>query len=150
MGFSRQEYWSGLPFPSPGESSQPRDWIRVSCIAGRFFTVWATREARHPGNMVPFIIWVIPGTHIMGFPGGASGKDPPMQETEEMRVWSQGQEDPLEEGTATHSSIFAWRIPQTEESGGLRSMGLQRVRHDWSYLSMHAPILWFLIHSAIQ
>ena len=45
MGFSRQEYWSGLPFPSPGESSQSRDWIWVSHIAGRFFTIWATREA---------------------------------------------------------------------------------------------------------
>ena len=41
---TRQEYWSGLLFPSPGESSRPRDWTRVSCIAGRFFTVWATRE----------------------------------------------------------------------------------------------------------
>ena len=41
-----------------------------------------------------------------------------------------GQEDPLEEGTATHSSILAWRIPWTEEPGGLQSMGSQRVRHD--------------------
>ena len=38
---------------------------------------------------------------------------------------------PLEEGMATHSSSLAWRIPWTEESGGLQSMGLQRVRHDW-------------------
>ena len=44
-GFSRQEYWSGLPCPPSRGSSQPRDQIRVSCIAGRFFTVWATREA---------------------------------------------------------------------------------------------------------
>ena len=55
---------------------------------------------------------------------------PAMQGLLEMWVRSLGQEDPLEEGMATHSSIFAWRIPQTEESGGLRSMGLQRVRHD--------------------
>ena len=41
----------------------------------------------------------------------------------------------LEEGTATHSSIVAWRIPWTEEPGGLQSMGFQRVGHDWSYLS---------------
>ena len=41
-----------------------------------------------------------------------------------------GQEDPLEEGTATHSSILAWRIPLTEEPGGLQSMGSQRVGHD--------------------
>ena len=42
-----------------------------------------------------------------------------MQETEEMRVQSLGGEDPLEEGMAAHSSIFAWRIPWTEEPGGL-------------------------------
>ena len=41
-----------------------------------------------------------------------------------------GQEDPLEEGMATQSSILAWRIPWTEESGGVLSMGLQRVEHD--------------------
>ena len=41
-----------------------------------------------------------------------------------------GQEDPLEEGTATHSSILAWRIPLTEEPGGLPFMGSQRVGHD--------------------
>ena len=48
---------------------------------------------------------------------------------------SLGQEDPLEKGMATHSSILAWRIPWTEESGGLQSMGLQRVGHDWSDLA---------------
>ena len=42
MEFSRQEYWSGCLFPSSGESSQPRDRIWVSCIAGRFFTIRAT------------------------------------------------------------------------------------------------------------
>ena len=41
-----------------------------------------------------------------------------------------GQEDPLEKGMATHSGILAWRIPWTEETGGLKSTGLQRVRHD--------------------
>ena len=50
-----------------------------------------------------------------------------MQET---WVQSLGWEDPLEEGMATHSNIFSWRIPWTEEPGGLQSMGLQRVRHD--------------------
>ena len=43
MGFSRQEYWNGLPFPSPGDLPD-RDWTLVSCIARRFFTVWAIRE----------------------------------------------------------------------------------------------------------
>ena len=44
MGFSRQEYWSGLPFPFSRGSSQPRDQTQFSCIAGRLFTIWATRE----------------------------------------------------------------------------------------------------------
>ena len=52
---------------------------------------------------------------------------PAMQET---WVQSLGQEDPLEKGMATHSSILAWRIPWTEEPGMLQSMGSQRVRHN--------------------
>ena len=55
------------------------------------------------------------------------GNLPAVKET-----WVQylGQEDPLEKGMATHSSILAWRIPWTEEPGGLQSLGSQRVRHD--------------------
>ena len=45
-----------------------------------------------------------------------------------------GSEDPLEKGMATHSSILAWRIPWTEEPGGLQSRGSHRVRQDWSNL----------------
>ena len=52
---------------------------------------------------------------------------PAVQETQ---VQSLGQEDPLEKGMATRSSILAWRIPRTEEPGGLQSMGSQIVRHD--------------------
>ena len=52
---------------------------------------------------------------------------PEMQET---WVQSPGQEDPLEKGMATHSSILAWRIPWIEEPDGLQSIGLQRVGHD--------------------
>ena len=47
-----------------------------------------------------------------------------------MWVQSLRQEDPLEEGISTHSSILAWKIPWTEEPGGLQFMGLQRVGHD--------------------
>ena len=50
-----------------------------------------------------------------------------MQET---LVQSLGWEDPLEEGVAIHSSILAWRIPWTEEPGGLQSMGSQKVEHN--------------------
>ena len=49
---------------------------------------------------------------------------------QETWVQSLGQEDSLEKGMATHSSILAWRIPWTEEHGGLQSMELRRVRHD--------------------
>jgi len=52
---------------------------------------------------------------------------PTVQETQ---VQSLGQKDPLEKGMATQTSILVWRIPWTEEPGGLQSIGLQRVRHD--------------------
>ena len=55
---------------------------------------------------------------------------PAMQESQEIQVQSLGREDPLEEGMATHSSILTWRIPWSEEPGGLQSMGSQRVKHD--------------------
>ena len=65
----------------------------------------------------------------------------PMQEKQETQVQSLSWEDPLEEGMATHSGILAWRIPWTEELGGLQSTGLQRARHDWSYVTCpHLPI----------
>ena len=59
---------------------------------------------------------------------------PAMQEA---WVQSLGQEDPLEKGMATHSSILAWRIPKTEKPGRLQSLGLQRVRHDWTHTHTH-------------
>ena len=62
----------------------------------------------------------------LGFLGGSVGeKSACMQETP---VLSLGQEDPLEEGMTTHSRILAWRIPWTEEPGGLWSIESQRVR----------------------
>ena len=51
--------------------------------------------------------------------------------TQELWVQSLGHEDSLEKEMATHSSILAWKIPWTEQPGGLQSMGLQRVAHDW-------------------
>ena len=58
---------------------------------------------------------------------------PTMRET---WVWSLGREDPLEKERATYPSIHAWKIPWTKESGGLQSMGSQRVGHDWA-ISLH-------------
>ena len=77
------------------------------------------------------------------FPSGSAVKNlPVMQETQGTWVRSLDWEDPLEEGRATHSSIFAWRIPRTEEPGGLQSMGSQRVRHDWSDWAQHGTQVW--------
>ena len=66
------------------------------------------------------------------FPDGTSGKESslPVQETQDMRVQSLGQEDPLKEEMATLSSILAWEIPWTEEPRGLQPMGSQRIRHN--------------------
>ena len=65
-----------------------------------------------------------------------------------------GSEDPLEEGMAIHSSIFAWRIPWTEELGRLQSIVSQRVRHDWGDLvRMHpnfSTFVSFVIWQAIE
>ena len=67
-----------------------------------------------------------------GFPGGSDGKNlSAMWETQVQTLGWEVREDPLEKGTATHSSILAWRIPRTEEPGRLQSKGLQRVGHDW-------------------
>ena len=68
----------------------------------------------------------------MGFSGVSSGRRTclSMQETQEAQVQRLGQEDPIEEGVITHASVFAWRIPLTEEPGGLGSIGSQRVGHD--------------------
>ena len=57
---------------------------------------------------------------------------PAMQETWETQVQSLGLKDPLEKEMATYPRILAWRIPWTEEPGGLQSKGLQRVRHEYA------------------
>ena len=62
--------------------------------------------------------------------GGTSQMVLVVKKTKQNKTRSLGWEDLLEEGMATHSSILAWRIPWTEESGGLQSMELPRVRHD--------------------
>ena len=65
---------------------------------------------------------------MWGFPDGSAAKNlPVLQETQ---VRSLDQEDPLEEGMVTHSSLLAWRIPWTEEPGGLQSAGSPGVGHD--------------------
>ena len=101
MVFSRQEYWSGLPFPSAVDLPDP---------------------GIEPGSLA---------LQADSLPSESSGKPqvvknlPGLQETKEIQVGSLGGEDPLEEIMATHSSILVWRIPWTEEPGGLQSIGSQ-------------------------
>ena len=118
MGFSRQESWSGLLFPSPGNLPNPRiepASLRFPALAGRFFSTsatWASLVAQLVKN--PPAVW-------------------------ENWVRSLGWEDPLEKGMATHSSILAWRIPQ--------SMGSQRVGQDWVTFTC---ILWNKVKIILQ
>ena len=69
---------------------------------------------------------------------------PAIQELQEAPVWALGQDDPLEEAMATHSSILAWKIPWTKEPDGLQSKGLQRGRPNWA----PAPTYLFFYHTA--
>ena len=88
-----------------------------------------------------FTYYVVPLGHLFKYPVilipcGISGKEYASQcSRQKIRVQFLGWEDPLEESMATHSSILAWRIPWTEEPGGLQVLGLQRGGHDWSDLA---------------
>ena len=79
-----------------------------------------SHRVRHDwGNLAAAAPW-----KMLGFPDGSVVKNPPASvETQEMWVPSLGQEDPLEEEVAPHSSVLAWESPWTEEPGGLPSIG---------------------------
>ena len=110
----------------------------VSCrqhIYGSYFCIHSTTLRLLVGAFNPFTFKVIIDIKHL----------PAMQET---WVRSLGRENALEKEMATHSSILAWRIPWTEEPGGLQSMGSQRVGHDWvtslslSWSYCHFLIVW--------
>ena len=67
----------------------------------------------------------------------------------ETRVWSLGQEDPLEKEMVTHSSILAWKIPWMEKPGRLQSMGSQRVGHDWATSLTHSLNITLMSRPAV-
>ena len=109
MEFSRQEYWSRLPFPSPGDLSKSGIEPQVSCIAGWFFTVWGTREFYVSLNL-RFIV-------KLWLPRWLSGKESACQ----CRRYKRCRFDPLVRKIPWRrkwqSSILAWKIPWTEEPG---------------------------------
>ena len=117
MGFSRQEYWNGLSFPSPGDLSNSGIRTGSPTLAGGFFTT------EPPGKLNYKIIYHLPTRRI--YPGGTVIKN--LTVMWETWVQSLDQEYLLEKEMATHSSVLAWKIPWMEKPGRLQSMGSQRV-----------------------
>ena len=133
-----------------GMWSRMEERVGATCLEGREFKekiisimcltltrIWSPTKFMSEINSIYLYNW--------GFPSDSLVKNlPAIQEMQETLVWSLGQEDPLEEEMATCSSILAWRIPWTEEPGGLQSIGSQRVGHDWSDLTQHSTAGWEL------
>ena len=125
MGFSRQGYWSGLPFPSPGDlpypGIEPRSALQADSLA--------TELQGKPDTNIYLVFIVV---HRIGASSLAQlVKNPPTSsgDTGDTGLIPGLGRSPGG-GNATHSSILAWEIPRTEEPGGLQSMRLQRVGHD--------------------
>ena len=135
MGFFRLEYWSGLPCPPPGDLPKPG------------IELWSSA-------------WQVDSLPLA--PHGGEGDGTPLQYSclenpmdggawwaavhgvTKSRTWLSNftftfHFPALEKEMATHSSVLAWRIPRTGESGGLPSMGSHRVGHDWRDLAAAAP-----------
>ena len=136
LGFSRQEHWSGLPFPSPEHESESESEVTQSCP-----TQW-------PHGLQP--------TRLLcpwDFPGKSTGVGSHCLlcfihlATSNVNLHLALH---MQKEMATHSSVLAWRIPGTVEPGGLPSMGLHRVGHDWSNLQQQqlytTVLLSHLIH----
>ena len=139
MGFSRQEYWNGLPCPSPGDLSDPGIEplsLASPALAGGFFT---TSTTCGEGNGTPFQYSCLEnpmdgGAWRAAVHGVAEGRTWLINFTFTFHFHA------LEKEMATHSSVPAWRIPGTVEPGGLPSMGWHRVGHDWSDLAAAAAV----------
>ena len=110
-------------------------WVHLPNISRKMSKFTQTPIPVHL-KWVNFMIHKLdPNKLILGFPGGSVVKNPSaMQETQ---VQFLGREDLLEKEMATHSSFLAWRIPWTEEPGGLQSMRLQTDRHNWATKQQH-------------
>ena len=125
LGFSRQEHWSRLPFPSPMHESEKWKWSHsVMCNSQRPHELQPTRLLRP---------W--------DFPGKSTGVGCQCLFLIQSIVISNNRKS--EKAMATHSSTLAWKLPWTEEPGGLQSMGSLRVGHDWATsLSLFTFVHW--------
>ena len=126
MEFPRQEYWNGLAFPSPEILPDPRIEPRSPTLQVNSLPL--SHQSVFVAQSCPTLCDPMDCSLLMGFYGGSVVKNPPAMQ--EMPIQSLGWEDPLEKEMATHSSILAWEIPWTEKTGGLQSMGSQKVRHN--------------------
>ena len=129
MGFSRQEYWSGLPFPSPGDLPNPVMESGSPVLAGRFFTTEPSGIPLGEGNGTPLQY------SCLGNPMDRGAWQVTVHGV--VKSWTRLSNftftfhfHALEKEMATHSSVLAWRIPGTGEPGGLPSMGSHRVQQD--------------------
>ena len=121
MEFPRQKYWSGLPFPLPGDLPDPGIEPLSPALAGRFFTT------EPPGK--PLLIQdLCSAVVIAGFPGGSVVKNLPANAGD--RGSSSGSRRSPGGGNGNPILYSCLGIPWTEEPGGLQSMELQRVRHN--------------------
>ena len=145
---ARMLEWVIMPYSRGSSRPRYQTWVScISCIASGSFSseplgkapslyhpTWLVLCLRLPesclgsGNPKSKLLMMQSSISHWASPVAQTVKNSPA--IRETWVWSLGREDPLEKGMATHSSILAWRIPWTEEPGGLQSMGSQRVRHD--------------------
>ena len=140
MGFSTQEYWSGLPFFPPGDLLRPgveptspaSSALQVDSLLlmSSKETVWMCQRYLKPTYSESILIIRFITVCLRTSPVAQMVKC--LSTMRETWVGSLGREDPLEKEMAIHSSTIAWKIPWTEELGGLQSMGSQRVGHDWA------------------
>ena len=129
MGFSRQESWSGLPFPSPGDLPNPGIEYGSPTLQADSLP-WQNRR-RQCNSWLRKFPWRrdrLPTPVSLGFPGGSDGKESTCNEGELGSVPGLGRSPGG--GHGNHSSIPAWKSPWTEKPGGLQSMALQNVRQD--------------------
>ena len=117
----------GMWYPAPSVH-----WLteqdEVQVVGAGLPRCWGRVSASQPGTEAAQKPRSVRASLLLGFPGSSDGKAFAYNAGDlGTWVWSLGQEDPLKEGIATHSSIHAWKIPWTKELSGLQSMGLQRV-----------------------
>ena len=130
-GTSQARMLEWLPFPSPGDLPLPG--IQPTFSRARLFRAWTATCVKRYLHLVALHRTDAENSEtdrraILVASWGAQNL-PAVQETQ---VQSLGWEDPQAKGMTPHSNILAWRIPGTEEPGGLQPMGSQRIRHNWA------------------